>query len=91
MGSQQRSPLMRNEKFTPGSAVSDGFEEPSDRAELVIVLRNVAGGEPVIWHREDDRTDDNAGGEPVIWHREDDRTDDNVWWFTTLLRFGLGG
>jgi hypothetical protein len=60
MGSQQRSPLMRNEKFRRGPAVSDGFEEPSDRAELVIVLRPVAGGEPVIWHREDDRTDDNV-------------------------------
>jgi len=51
---------MRNEKLTRGSAVSDGFEEPSDQAELRIVLRNVAGGEPVIWRREDDRTDDNV-------------------------------
>ena len=51
---------MRNEKFRRGPAVSDGFEEPSDRAELVIVLRPVTGGEPVIWHREDDRTDDSV-------------------------------
>jgi hypothetical protein len=49
---------MPNERFTRGSAVSDGFEVPSDQAELVIILRNVAGGEPVIWRREDDRTDD---------------------------------
>ena len=49
---------MPNERFTRGSAVSDGYEVPSDRAELVIILRNAAGGEPVIWRREDDRTDD---------------------------------
>jgi hypothetical protein len=49
---------MPNERFTRGSAVSDGFEVPSVRAELVIILRNVAGGEPVIWRREDDDTDD---------------------------------
>ncbi len=51
---------MPNEKFTQGSTVSDGIEEPSDRAELVIILRNVAGGEPVTWQRKDDRTDDNV-------------------------------
>jgi hypothetical protein len=49
---------MPNERFTRGSAVSDSTEVPSVRAELVIILRNVAGGEPVIWRREDDDTDD---------------------------------
>lgn len=49
---------MPNERFTRGSAVSDGYEVPSVRAELVIILRNAAGGEPVIWRREDDDTDD---------------------------------
>lgn len=51
---------MPNEKYTRGPAVSDGFEEPSDQAELIIVLWNVAGGEPVIWQREDDHTDNNV-------------------------------
>lgn len=51
---------MPNERFTRGSTVSDGFEVPSDQAELVIILRNVAGGEPVVWRRADDRTDDNV-------------------------------
>jgi len=60
MGSQQRSALMPNERFTRGPAVSDGFEKPSDRAELVIILKNEATGETAIWQRKDDRTDDNV-------------------------------
>jgi hypothetical protein len=60
MGSQQRSPLMPNEKFPRGPAVSDGPEKPSVRADLVIVLRNEASGEAVIWQREDDPTDNNV-------------------------------
>jgi hypothetical protein len=60
MGSQQRSPLMPNERFTRGSAVSDGVEEPSKRAELFIFLKNEPSGETAIWRPEDDRTDDNV-------------------------------
>lgn len=51
---------MPNEKFARGPAVSDGLEEPSGRADLVIVLRNVVSGEAVIWTREDDHTDNNV-------------------------------
>jgi hypothetical protein len=51
---------MPNEKYTRGPAVSDGPEEPSNRADLIIVLRNVASGEAVIWQPEDDHTDNNV-------------------------------
>ncbi len=50
--------ITRDEEITRGSAVSDGVEEPSERAELLIILRDAAGrGEPFIWHGKDDRTD----------------------------------
>jgi hypothetical protein len=63
MGSQQRSPQMPNEEITRGSAVSDGVEEqPSERAELLIILRDAAGrGEPFIWHGTDD------GPDKLLW------------------------
>ena len=51
---------MPNEEITRGPAVSDGREEPSDRAELVIVLKNVASGDTVIWRRGDYRTGNNV-------------------------------
>jgi hypothetical protein len=53
MGSQQRSTLMADKKTTRGSAVSGGLEEPTNRAELLIVLKNETTGETVIWGRED--------------------------------------
>jgi hypothetical protein len=79
MGSQQRSPLMRNEKHVRGPAVSDDVEAPSDRADLVIVLRNETTGQQAIWHRQDKP----AG-------RGNDHTDDSNAWLTALL-WGAGG
>lgn len=51
---------MPNERSTQGSAVSDGVEKPSNRAELLIFLKNESSGETAIWRSEDDRTDDNV-------------------------------
>jgi len=69
---------MRNDKNTRSQAVTDGHEAPSGRAELVIVLRNVAGGEPVIWQPEENHTD------------PDDNTNvSNA--RITLLHWGVGG
>ena len=51
---------MPNERSTRGSAVSDGVEKPSNRAELLIFLKNESSGETAIWRPEDDRTDDNV-------------------------------
>jgi hypothetical protein len=79
MGSQQRSPLMRNEKYSRGPAVSDDGEAPSDRANLVIVLRNETTGQQAVWHRKDKHADHN-----------DDHTDDSNAWLTALL-WGAGG
>lgn len=70
---------MRNEKYTRGPAISDGLEAPSDQAELVIILRN-AGGEQVIWRREDNHTDPN-----------DDHADVGDAWLIRLLDWGVGG
>ena len=78
MRSQQRSPLMRNDKHTRGQAVTDGHEAPSGRAELVIILRNAAGGEPVIWQPEENQTD------------PDDNTNVSYAWIT-FLRWSAGG
>jgi hypothetical protein len=66
MGSQQRSALMPDKKSTRGPAVSDGLEEPSNRAALVIFLKNEATGETAIWQRKDDRTDNNASWFPTL-------------------------
>jgi hypothetical protein len=79
MGGQRRSPLMRNEKYSRGPAVSGDVEAPSDRANLVIVLRNETTGQQAIWHREDNQAD-----------RETDHTDDSNAWLTALL-WGAGG
>jgi len=70
---------MRNDKHTRGQAVTDGHEEaPSGRAELVIILRNAAGGEPVIWQPEENPTD------------PDDTTNASNAWIP-LLHWGAGG
>jgi hypothetical protein len=79
MGSQQRSPLMRNEKHSRGPAVYDGSEAPSERACLVIVLRNTATGEQAIWQGEDNYADP-----------DDDHTDVSNAWITAFL-LGAGG
>lgn len=70
---------MRNDKHTRGQAVTGGPEAPSDQAELVIILRNVAGGEQVIWQPEDNRTDPD----------NDNTNISNAW--ITLLRWRAGG
>ncbi len=50
---------MRNEKYSRGPAVSDDVEAPSDRANLVIVLRNETTGQQAVWHRKDKHADHN--------------------------------
>jgi hypothetical protein len=79
MGSQQRSLLMLNEKYSRGPAAPDDLEAPSDRASLVIVLRNVTTGQQAIWQRADHADPD------------DDRINLNNAWLTTLLGWGVGG
>lgn len=69
---------MRDEKHIRGQAATDGREAPSVRAELVIILRNVAGGEPVIWQPEEKETDPDD-----YTHVSNARI--------TLLRWGVGG
>jgi hypothetical protein len=80
MGSQQRSPLMLNEKYSRGPAVPDGLEAPSDRASLVIVLRNATTGQQAIWQRGGNHADPG-----------DDHLNVSNAWLTTLLGWGVAG